>query len=245
MDNLPQAVRSADHQGINCATLGGNYIRTVDTPAETLDFYFGALHKPVRGEHSHSEQLRSLPKRDGSRTPLCASNFGCAAAMITVQVTEISNDKVHGTFFQLLPTPRMCARFPFFNMMNNRDDFGEVILRPAKVLTIRSDAHALSLDTRTISGTAAAARISPGRSVIPDRPRMDIRNSRTCMTSVQIAHLLSSSRQPFITAALSASYLSRPFTPKETAPISAMWNLIGRFNTAIQQGGTVTLDEHH
>jgi hypothetical protein len=46
------------------------------------------------------------------------------------------NDNTHGTFFQVLPTPRPYARFPFFNMMNNEDTFGMLILRPhAKVTT--------------------------------------------------------------------------------------------------------------
>ena len=58
------------------------------------------------------------------------------------------NDARHGTFFQILPTPRVYARLPFFNLMNNRDAFGEVILRPSKMLTIRSDVHALALANR-------------------------------------------------------------------------------------------------
>jgi hypothetical protein len=40
------------------------------------------------------------------------------------------NDCTHGTFFQILPTPRPFARFPFFNMENNRDIMGALILRP-------------------------------------------------------------------------------------------------------------------
>src|SRR6266545_5597689 len=59
------------------------------------------------------------------------------------------NDATHGTFFQVLPTPRVYARFPFFNMMNNRDTFGELVLRPSKALTIRSSVHALALASRT------------------------------------------------------------------------------------------------
>ena len=31
------------------------------------------------------------------------------------------NDSTHGTFFQVLTTPRQYARFPFYNMMNNGD----------------------------------------------------------------------------------------------------------------------------
>ena len=56
-----------------------------------------------------------------------------------------ATDGTHGTFFTLLPTPRVYARFPFFNAMNNRDAFGELVLRPRKNLTIRSDVHGLWL----------------------------------------------------------------------------------------------------
>jgi len=54
-------------------------------------------------------------------------------------------DRQHGTFFQVLPTPRVYARFPFFNMMNSADAFGELILRPASSVTLRADIHALRL----------------------------------------------------------------------------------------------------
>jgi hypothetical protein len=56
-----------------------------------------------------------------------------------------ATDSTHGTFFQVLPTPRVYARFPFFNMMNNRDVFGELQLRPSRKIAIRSDIHSLRL----------------------------------------------------------------------------------------------------
>ncbi len=55
------------------------------------------------------------------------------------------SDSTHGTFFQVLPTPRVYARFPFFNLMNTRDAFGELVLRPSKQLSIRTDVHSLRL----------------------------------------------------------------------------------------------------
>jgi hypothetical protein len=54
-------------------------------------------------------------------------------------------DRRHGTFFQGLPTPRVYARFPFFNMMNVGDGFGEIVARPSSRVTVRADVHALSL----------------------------------------------------------------------------------------------------
>jgi hypothetical protein len=55
------------------------------------------------------------------------------------------NDNTHGTFFQILPTPRPYDRFPFFNMMNNQDNFGILILRPHAKVTLSSEFHALRL----------------------------------------------------------------------------------------------------
>ena len=57
-------------------------------------------------------------------------------------------DGTHGTFFAILPTPRVYARFPFFNSMNNTDLFAEVMLRPTKKLAIRSDVHGLWLSNK-------------------------------------------------------------------------------------------------
>jgi hypothetical protein len=54
-------------------------------------------------------------------------------------------DKTHETFFQVLPTPRPFARFPFFNLMNNRDINAALISRPHSRVTISNEFHALRL----------------------------------------------------------------------------------------------------
>jgi hypothetical protein len=55
------------------------------------------------------------------------------------------NDGTHGTFFQALTTPRLYARFPFYNMMNNEDWYGTLNLKPVSKLALRSEVHALRL----------------------------------------------------------------------------------------------------
>ena len=55
------------------------------------------------------------------------------------------NDSTHGTFFQVLPTPRPYARFPFFNMMNMQDGFGSLMLRPSSKVAVTSEFHSLRL----------------------------------------------------------------------------------------------------
>jgi hypothetical protein len=55
------------------------------------------------------------------------------------------NDSRHGTFFQVLTTPRQYARFPFYNMMNNEDLYASLNLRPVSKLSLRSEVHTLRL----------------------------------------------------------------------------------------------------
>ena len=55
------------------------------------------------------------------------------------------DDNTHRTFFQLLPTPRPYARFPFFNMMNSEDAFAALILRPHAKVTVSGEFHSLRL----------------------------------------------------------------------------------------------------
>jgi hypothetical protein len=54
-------------------------------------------------------------------------------------------DHNHGTFYQLLPTARKYALFPFYNMMNSRDLFAQIIAKPHHKLALRGDLHLLSL----------------------------------------------------------------------------------------------------
>ena len=57
------------------------------------------------------------------------------------------NDNIHGTFFQLLPTPWIYAQFPFYNMMNNQDVFAQWILDPDPRLSVRFEGHWLRLNS--------------------------------------------------------------------------------------------------
>ena len=56
-----------------------------------------------------------------------------------------STDGTQGTFFQLLPTPRPYARFPFYNMMNNEDFYETSMFRLPRSLVMRSELHVLRL----------------------------------------------------------------------------------------------------
>jgi len=56
-----------------------------------------------------------------------------------------ATDNKHNTFFQVLPTPRIYARFPFYNSMNSTDSFVQLVDKPSKRVDLRSDLHFLKL----------------------------------------------------------------------------------------------------
>ncbi len=148
VDNRPPGERSADAGHINISTAGGHYLRALETKAGAFDFLFwGALQGGSWG--TLAQRAAAFAAEAGWQPPILGRvkpwlrggyDYGSGDGN--------PSDKTHGTFFQLLPTPRIYARFPFFNMMNNRDAFGEIVLRPSKALGFRSDVHALSLASR-------------------------------------------------------------------------------------------------
>jgi hypothetical protein len=144
-DNRATALRRADTDHINIGTYGGHYLNVVSTKAGSLDLLFWAALQ--NGNWGALRQKAGAAAIEAGYQPSIAPklrpwirggyNYGSG--------DKDANDETHGTFFQVLPTPRIYARMPFFNMMNSRDAFGELILRPGKSLTIRGDVHSLRL----------------------------------------------------------------------------------------------------
>ena len=142
-DSHSIAARQADHDHVNVATFGGNYLRAIDRGHGTIDVLFwGAAQIGAWGRLAHRASAFAAEAGWQPKTilaPWIRGGFDYGSG------DDDPNDSSHGTFFQMLPTPRQYARFPFFNLMNNADGFVELMLRPARVLTIRTDVHALRL----------------------------------------------------------------------------------------------------
>lgn len=147
-DNRPQPVRAADRETIALGTAGAHYLHAVKTDAGTIDvLLWGVLQG---GTWGNLQQRAGAYALEGGWQPTVLKrvrpwirggfNYGSGDSN--------PNDGDHGTFFQILPTARQYARYPFFNMMNNRDAFGEVILRPGKKVVLRTDIHSLKLASR-------------------------------------------------------------------------------------------------
>ncbi len=142
-DNRPQPVRAADHKNIRITTFGGHYIAALGSGAAKTDFLFwGAAQVGSWGVQDHRAGAIGIEaghKVDAAWQPWLRVGYFRSSG------DGNPSDNKHNTFFQALPTPRPYARLPFFNMMNNQDVFGELILNPAAKFSLRTDVHWLRL----------------------------------------------------------------------------------------------------
>lgn len=149
VDNRPAAVRALDHDNIRIGTVGGHIVQTYALgknkkgTAGTLDVLgWGALQYGHWGVLDHSAW--SMAVEGGYQVPMRWRPW-LRTGWSRASGDKNNADGTHGTFFQMLSTPRVYARFPFYNQMNNDDVFFELILRPRKNVTIRSDVHRIRL----------------------------------------------------------------------------------------------------
>jgi len=145
-DNRPTALRTADRHNIRITSLGGNYLQTLNTGWGTADvLVWGAWQF---GSWGVLEQRAGAVAIEGGFQPKLKLKPWFRGGYFYSTGDNNPNDGRHETFFQVLPTPRIYARFPFYNLMNNQDAFAELILRPHPKWTIRSDAHFLRLSNK-------------------------------------------------------------------------------------------------
>lgn len=144
-DNRSLAARRADLDNIRIATFGAHAAGTLKTDAGTLDaLVWGAGQT---GRWGRLDQRSGALFAEGGWQPgvLAAVKPWLRGGYSYTSGDDNPGDNTHGTFFQMLPTPRPYARFPFFNMMNNVDVHGDLLLRPHPKVTIRSEVHGLRL----------------------------------------------------------------------------------------------------
>jgi hypothetical protein len=147
-DNRAAAARIADMANIRIATIGGHYSHLTETDNGALDFMvWGVVQTGKWGRLDHEAYAADIeggwqPKFAPKLRPWIRAGFTHGSG------DSDANDRRHGTFMQMLPTPRPFARFPFYNMMNNQDAFGMVTLRPHKDFTVKVEGHSLRLANR-------------------------------------------------------------------------------------------------
>ena len=148
-DNRPAALRPANDrfQDINLGTFGFDYLHALHTrEAGIFDFMIWAAGQAgAWGAQQH--RAGALAAEVGWQPPAKWRPWLRAGYFVGSGDGNVADNK-HETFFQMLPTPRIYARFPFYDMENNSDASGTLLLRPNAKLTLRSDVHALWLTSR-------------------------------------------------------------------------------------------------
>jgi hypothetical protein len=140
VDNRPAGVRSADAQEIRILTLGGHYLRAWRVGAAKLDLVlWGAVQAGDWGALRHG--AAAFVAEVGVQPEIEALKPWLRAGLTYGSGDGDPADGEHGTFFQVLPSPRSYARFPFYNMMNSEDAYVQLFLHPHTRWTLRAEAH--------------------------------------------------------------------------------------------------------
>jgi len=144
-DNRATASRAADHNHIRIGTYGADYVhvfRTQDHGQFDLLFW-GAVQNGSWG--ALTQRAGSFVGEAGWQPVIHVLNPWLRVGYSFGSGDNNPTDTRHGTFFQVLPTPRPYARFPFYNMMNNEDFFGSATFRLPRKFVVKSELHALRL----------------------------------------------------------------------------------------------------
>lgn len=144
-DNRTTAARTADTSHIDITTYGADYAHVFrSSRAGQFDgLVWVALQNGSWGLLSH--RAEAFVGEFGWQPPNAIIHPWLSAGYSFGSGDPNANDDAHHTFFQLLPTPRPYARFPFYNMMNNEDFYGSAGFRLPHSLAVRSELHALRL----------------------------------------------------------------------------------------------------
>jgi hypothetical protein len=144
-DNRSVALRTADRGDIKIGTWGADYVHVFNTAAfGTVDVLaWGVIQTGSWG--NLAQRAGAFVGEVGWQAPASTIKPWVSAGYSYGSGDGNPNDSRHGTFFQVLTTPRQYARFPFYNMMNNEDVYATLDLRPAPTLALRSELHGLRL----------------------------------------------------------------------------------------------------
>jgi len=144
-DNRALAARRGETPGIKIGTFGGHSIHAMATKPGTVDLVFwGAAQTGKWGVQTHAAtavlaEIGFQPAAFKKWKPWIRGGFYNGSG------DGNAADGRHGSFFQIMPTPRPFARMPFYDMINNRDFMGALILRPHAKVTWSNEYHHLRL----------------------------------------------------------------------------------------------------
>lgn len=146
-DNRALPVRSADHRNIRLGSYGADVFTTLPAAKGSFDLLiWGVLQNGQWGALNH--RAGAVAGEAGYKWETAATAPWVRGGFFRSTGDNNATDREHNTFFQVLPTPRVYARFPFFNLMNNQDQLLQVLDKPSKKLDLRTDLHFLQLTSK-------------------------------------------------------------------------------------------------
>jgi hypothetical protein len=144
-DNRTATARAADGESIVVGTFGAHYLQSVGTSGGPVDvLLWGAGQAGSWGTLADRSAAVAI-EAGWQPAALTSMHLWIRGGYDYAAGDHDAADQVHHTFFPVLPTPRIYARFPFYTMMNTVDVFGELIARPLSRLTLRGDVHGVRL----------------------------------------------------------------------------------------------------
>jgi len=143
-DNRALAARQTDHKNIRIGTYGADLLASVPAGPNSLDvLLWGLVQNGQWGLLNHSAGAAAAEA--GIRFNHVATAPWVRGGFFRSTGDGSPTDNKHHTYFQLLPTPRGYARFPFYNDMNRREEFVQIMDKPTGKVDLRSDVHFLQL----------------------------------------------------------------------------------------------------
>ncbi len=143
-DNRSSATRATDHENIRLGTYGADVLASVPAGPGQFDLLFwGAAQNGKWGALNQS--AGAVAVEGGYQLSKVATSPWLRGGWFRSTGDENPTDNTHNTFFQVLPTPRIYARLPFYNLMNSTDGFVQIMDKPSKALALRSELHWLKL----------------------------------------------------------------------------------------------------
>lgn len=143
-DNRALGARAADRDRLAIHTIGAHVVAAIDAGPGTIDLLaWGAAQSGAWGRLDHDAW--AFAAEAGYQLPNTPWAPWLRVGLNRASGDDAPGDRTHRTFFQLLPTARTYALFPFYDAMNAEDWLAELLLRPHRLVAIKTDYHRVRL----------------------------------------------------------------------------------------------------